>query len=77
MALSLAFIVIIHAVNVYDPLVVLSRVTLYLHNVLIRSSLNLCLAVTTSVEDQSLFLLRDARVLGNLIFCTEHLMLGR
>ena len=77
MALSLAFIVIIHAVNIYDPLVVLSRVTLYLNNVLIGSSLNLCLTVTTSVEDQSLFLLRDARVLGNLIFCTEYLMLGR
>jgi len=46
-ALSLV-LVIIDAVNVYDPLVVLSRVTLNLDDVLIWPSLNLSLAVVTT-----------------------------
>lgn len=48
MALSLVF-VIIHAVNVYNPLVVLSRVALNLDNVLIWACLNLGLTVTATV----------------------------
>lgn len=48
MALPLVF-VIIHAVNVDDPLVVLSRVALNLNNVLIWACLNLGLAVIATV----------------------------
>lgn len=73
MTLSLVF-VIIHTVNIHDPLVVLSRMPLNLNNVLIWSSLNLGLTVSTTVENQSFLLLGDARVLRGLVF-SKHLVL--